>query len=146
MILGDNMIIYRQFEMQDYNAVYALWQASPGVELSSADEREAIEMFSQRNPGLCFIAEDEGKIIGTLFCGQDGRRGYIHHTAVAESHQRRGIAQKMVDLCLTELDKQGIRKCHLFVVDKNELGKLFWRRTGWIERVELVMFSKNIEK
>ena len=140
------MIKYRQFEMKDYEAVYALWQSSPGVELSGADEKKAIHQFSQRNPGLCFIAEDEEKIVGTLFCGQDGRRGYIHHTAVAESHQRRGIGQKMVELCLAELEKQGIQKCHLFVVNKNELGKLFWKQTGWNERVELVMFSKSISK
>jgi N-acetylglutamate synthase len=146
MILGENMITYRQFEMKDYDAIYALWQASPGIELSSADEKEAIRQFSQRNPGLCFVAEEEGKIVGTLFCGQDGRRGYIHHTAVDESYQQRGIGQKLVELSLSELEKQGIQKCHLFVVDKNELGKLFWKQTGWTERVELVMFSKNITK
>jgi ribosomal protein S18 acetylase RimI-like enzyme len=146
MILGEKMITYRQYEMIDYDAVYALWKASPGVGLSSADEREAIQQFALRNPGLCFIAEEDGRIIGTLFCGQDGRRGYIHHTAVAESHQRRGIGLKMVELCLKELGKQGIQKCHLFVMDENELGKLFWRNTGWSERFELVIFSRNIDK
>ncbi|MBI9049354.1 MAG: GNAT family N-acetyltransferase [Anaerolineaceae bacterium] len=140
------MITYRQFEMKDYQAVYDLWKASPGVGLSSADEKDAIAQFSSRNPGLCFIAEEDDIIVGTLFCGQDGRRGYIHHTAVSESHQRRGIGQKLVDMCLAELAVQGIQKCHLFVYGKNKLGKLFWERTGWTERVELNMFSKDIAK
>ena len=140
------MINYREFEMADYDAVFALWKATPGMGLSSADERDAVERFSRRNPGLCWLAETDGRIVGTAFCGQDGRRGYIHHTAVDVAYRRQGIAQNLLEHCFNALAAQGIQKCHLFVYKKNEIGVAFWRSRNWQERTDLLMFSKSVEE
>jgi N-acetylglutamate synthase len=139
------MINYREFEMQDYEAVITLWKSAPGVALSGADERDQIERFTRRNPGLCWLAEDEGRIVGTAFCGQDGRRGYIHHTAVDGVYQRQGIAQALLERCFEGLAQQGIQKCHLFVVKTNESGAAFWCRQDWQERTDLLLFSKTVK-
>jgi putative acetyltransferase len=139
------MIIYREFEMKDYEAVLDLWRSTPGIALSGADERDAIERFARRNPGLCWLAEKDGRIVGTTFCGQDGRRGYIHHTAVAVAFQRKGIAQALLERCFAALAEQGIQKCHLFVVKENESGVAFWRKRDWQERTDIVMFSKTVK-
>ncbi len=139
------MIVYREFEMKDYEAVIALWRSAPGVSLSGADEREPIERFTQRNPGLCWLAEVDGRIVGTTFCGQDGRRGYIHHTAVDVQYQRQGIAQALLERCLAVLAQAGIQKCHLFVMKTNESGVAYWRKRNWQERSDIIMFSKTVE-
>jgi hypothetical protein len=55
-----------------------LWKNTPGIGLSEKnDSRKAIKIFLEKNPSTCFVAECEGKIIGTIMGGSDGRRGHI---------------------------------------------------------------------
>lgn len=41
------------------------------------DSKDGIEKFLKRNPDTCFAAEEDGKIVGVIMAGNDGRRGYI---------------------------------------------------------------------
>ncbi len=137
-------IEYRLMTIGDYDAMIDLWKNTPGIGLSSADEREEIASFLDRNPGLSFIAYDGEQLIGTSLTGNDGRRGYLHHVVVQEQYRGQGIGATLVERSLDALRADGIRKVHLFVMDDNLFGQRFWRNHGWIERVELVMFSKDI--
>ena len=56
-----------------YDEVMALWKRCEGIGLSNADERQNIEFYLARNPGLSFIAKDSNVIIGTILAGHDGR-------------------------------------------------------------------------
>src|SRR5580692_3692620 len=88
----------------DFDDVTALWQKTEGVGLNESDTREAIAIFLERNPGLSLIARDgRRKIIGAVLCGHDGRRGYLHHLAVASEHRRQGIGKTLVEACLSKL-------------------------------------------
>ena len=44
------------FTIEDYDQVYALWQRCEGVGLSSADSRQSIAAYLDRNPGMSFVA------------------------------------------------------------------------------------------
>jgi ribosomal protein S18 acetylase RimI-like enzyme len=136
--------ILREFTIQDYEAAYALWQAAEGIGLSEADERHNIAYFLRRNPGLSIVAEENGKIVGALLCGSDGRRGFLHHLAVAPGHRRAGIGRELVTRCLAELAAIGMRKCHIFVLQENAEGKRFWQRIGWEERTTLLVMSHDV--
>jgi len=131
--------------LADYDEVYALWAASEGIGLSSADSREAIGAFLQRNPGLAFVAVDGDIIVGAVICGTDGRRGYLHHLAVRSSHKRQGIGRHLAQACLDRLREQGIEKCHIFVYRENHSARQFWESIGWVERVELVLMTKTLD-
>ena len=135
----------RPFTMDDYPAAYALWQATEGIGLSSADRPEAIARYLQRNPGLSFVVYWGDVLVGAVLCGHDGRRGYLHHLAVAPEHRHRGLGRLLVEHCLRALSRQGIAKCHLFVLRQNDSAIHFWRHLDWVERVELVVFSKVLE-
>lgn len=64
----------------DYDEIYHLWLNTPGMWLNSTDDsRAGIEKYIKRNPTSCFVAEANGKIVGVIMAGHDGRRGYIHH-------------------------------------------------------------------
>ncbi len=136
--------ILREFTIKDYDAAYALWQATEGIGLSEADKRENIAYFLRRNPGLSMVAEENGRIVGALLCGSDGRRGFLHHLAVAESHRRAGIGRALVSRCLSELAVIGMRKCHIFVMRDNLEGKRFWEKIGWEERTTLLVMSHDV--
>ncbi len=79
-----------------------------------------------------------------MLCGNDGRRGYLHHLAVAPEMRRRGIGKRLVELCFEGLSRRGIRKCHIFVKAGNEEGKRFWQRVGWTERIDLFVMSRDV--
>jgi len=135
----------RPFTMADYPAAYALWQETEGIRLSSADEPEAIARYLQRNPGLSFVAYHEHQLVGAVLCGHDGRRGFLHHLAVARPYRGHGVGRALVEHALHALAECSIAKCHLFVLQHNQQAVQFWRHLGWIERVELIVFSKVLE-
>ena len=128
----------------DYDAVLALWQSSEGIGLNESDTREAIAAYLVRNPGFSLVAEVKGVIVGALLCGHDGRRGYLHHLAVASPHRRRGLGRTLVDESIARLRAQGITKCNIFLFANNAAGRAFWLRQGWAPREDLVVVQKAI--
>jgi len=129
----------------NYDAVYALWKALPGIGLSTADSREAISRYLERNPGMSFVARDGSKLVGAVLCGHDGRRGYLHHLAVDPSCRCQGLGRRLANTCLDTLKAAGINKCHIFVYGDNVSGQAFWEAIGWHGRPELVLMSRDIE-
>ena len=131
----------RPFEQSDYPAARALWEAAPGMGLSAADGPEEIAAYLRRNPELSLVAEAYGRLVGTILCGHDGRRGLIHHLATAAECRRRGVGSALLREALKGLREAGIGKCHVLVFRDNRDGVAFWRRVGAEERVELALFS-----
>ena len=109
----------RKMDNRDYQQAYELWDALPGIGLSSADKPEALRTFLTRNPNTCFAAMDGERLIGTILGGSDGRRGYLYHLAVHADYQKQGIGAELVQICLDALQKAGIEKCHIFVIADN---------------------------
>lgn len=136
---------YREFTIEDYDQVYSLWSSSTGVGLSEADSRECIDAYLRRNPGMSFVAIEAGELVGAVLCGHDGRRGLLHHLAIARSHRGLGVGRYLADLCLEALRREGIAKAHLFVYHNNHGGVAFWKELGWYERTELRMMSRDID-
>jgi ribosomal protein S18 acetylase RimI-like enzyme len=130
--------------LADYAAVFALWRGCEGIGLSDADRRLGIGAYLRRNPRLSFVAEAGGRIVGAVLCGHDGRRGYLHHLAVAPAWRRRGIGRVLVDAALGRLRAAGIAKCNLFLYRDNAGGRAFWRRHGWSARGDLVLMQKPV--
>ena len=135
----------REMTIDDYEAVYAVWEYSEGVGLSDADSKEGIKRFLARNSGLSYIALDGDEIVGAALCGHDGRRGYIHHLSVVVSHREQGIGRSLVNRCMFALMRIGIAKCHLFVFGENQGAVNFWKKVGWTQRVELMMMSQLLD-
>ncbi|MEJ2132221.1 MAG: GNAT family N-acetyltransferase [Gammaproteobacteria bacterium] len=134
----------RSFRIGDFESVNVLWRSFDGVGLSASDSREGVRRFLDRNPGLSFVWEAHGRILGAIMCGEDGRRGYIHHLVVDASARRKRIGEKLVQASLEALTVRGILKCHIFVFGEN-LGALeFWRAIGWHDRDEIAMLSKDL--
>ena len=130
---------------EDYEQVYALWLSTPGMGLNNLDDsKEGIKKYLARNPGTCFVAEIAGRIVGVILSGHDGRRGYIHHAAVAQSQQRQGIGAALVDAAMLALKEAGIHKVALAVFGENEKGNEFWEKQGFTMRNDLVYRDKAI--
>jgi ribosomal protein S18 acetylase RimI-like enzyme len=129
--------------IQDYEEARALWQETEGIELTEVDSKGDISRFLERNPGLSFVARDNGKLVGVALCSHDGWRGYIDQLAVRKSHRRQGIGKGLAIRWLYNLMRIGIHKWHLFVLEDNQDAIAFWKKLGWAERVELVTMSHH---
>ena len=135
----------RKMEISDYKSVYNLWLSCKGMGLNDVDDSEkGISRFLERNPETCFVAVDNDEIIGVILCGNDGRRGYIYHTAVKQSERNIGIGTKLVDRAMKAFEDIGITKVALVVFEKNETGNAFWEKKGFTSRQDLVYRNKQI--
>ena len=130
-----------EMAIHHYDDAIRLWGESDGIGISGADSRESISSFLEMNRGLCFVAVKGNRVIGTSLCGSDGRRGYLHHLAVEKEYRFRGIGKALAKKSLGALSSMGIDKCHIHVFEKNKDGILFWQKTGWLERSDLVVLS-----
>lgn len=120
----------RAMGLDDYDEVFRLWLAAEGLSLGDDDSRQGIAIYLKRNPGLCFVGVAGGKIVGTVLCGHDGRRGILRHLAVAKEFRKNGIARLLVRASLEALAAEGIEKCNIFVMDDNVAGIRFWEDAG----------------
>lgn len=135
----------RIMQLDDYDSVYALWLSCPGMGLNDLDDsQESIAKYLARNPDTCFVAVEQGCIIGAILTGHDGRRGYISHTAVSPDYQRQGVGKQLVEVALNALVAQGINKVNLVVFAHNEKGNAFWEKMGFTPRPDLIYRNRAL--
>jgi ribosomal protein S18 acetylase RimI-like enzyme len=127
----------------DYDEVRALWEAAEGVGLDASDERDPTEAYLRRNPGLSVVARDGPTLVGAVLCGYDGRRGYMSHLAVAESHRRNGLGRELVEVCMEKLAETGVLRCNVRLFVDNEQGAAFWQRIGFRHRTDLTVMTRD---
>lgn len=133
-----------EMSIDDYKEAACLWQSMEEIGLDEdVDSLEGITKYLLRNPGLSFVARAEGRLIGAVLCGHDGRRGYLHHLAVLHQYRLQGIGRALVERSLAKLAEVGINKCDIFVFAYNQEGQNFWQKTGWMPGQDLCLMSKN---
>lgn len=121
----------REMTLDDYEQAYSLWRETDGVCLDEEDCHDGIALYLRRNQGLCFVAIVGDRLVGTVLCGHEGRRGILRHLMVAPEFRHRGIARDLINHCRSALAREGIRKCNTFVLDSNVKGRQFWEHMGW---------------
>ena len=79
-----------------------------------------------------------------ILAGHDGRRGFIHHTAVSSLHRKEGVGTKLSDEALRALKNEGITKVSLVAFKRNQLGNAFWEKHGFQVREDLNYRNKAL--
>jgi len=132
-------------KISDYDQAYSLWENTEGMGLhDDVDSKKGIAGFLRHNPGLSVVAKDNDKIVGTLLCSFDGRRGHLLHLAVAKDYRKQGIGKKLVNKVMSKLQAMDVRRCILCVFRKNHAGVNFWKHLGWTGRTDVLLMSKSI--
>ena len=107
-------------KISDYEDAYEIWRSCVGMRLNNLDDsKNGVEAFLKRNPETCFVAAEEGRLVGVIMAGHDGRRGYIYHTAVCPNQRNRGIASALVNKVPEAMTMIGIHKIGLVVFERN---------------------------
>lgn len=137
----------RVMTIEDYEEVYALWKQIHGFGLRSVDDsREGIERFLRRNPTTSVVAVEDGKIVGAILCGHDGRRGCMYHVCVDENYRMKGIGKSMVVFAMEALKKEKINKVSLIAFTQNDIGNAFWNEIGWTRRLDLNYYDFTLNE
>ena len=135
--------------IDDYDAIFALWDSTEQSRraLNPVDDsREGIDRYLQRNPNTCFATIMDGKIIGVILSGHDGRRGIIHHLCVHPDFRRMGIASRLVAMAEEALQKEGIQKVFGLVFKDNDAANMFWETQGYTVRTNLNYRNKSMNR
>ena len=139
--------VIRVMTMDDFEAVHALWMEIHGFGIRSIDDsREGVERFIRRNPTTSMVAVAEGKIVGAILCGHDGRRGCLYHVCVDEHYRKCGIGKSMVVACMRALQAEHINKVSIIAFKVNELGNHFWKEEGWTFREDLNYYDFTLNE
>lgn len=136
----------REFQFpEDYSQVENLWDSiEKGVSLSRSDTPDEIQKKLAHDPDLFLVAEEDGRIIGTVIGGFDGRRGLIYHLVVAASSRGRGSGSRLMDELESRLRAKGCIRCYLMVTTDNPEGMQYYEKRGW-ERMDFVVpYAKNL--
>lgn len=137
----------RIMTIDDYDQVYALWKQIHGFGIRSVDDsREGVARFLKRNPDTSVVAVEDGKIVGAILCGHDGRRGCMYHVCVDADYRMRGIGKSMVVFAMEALKKEKINKVSLIAFTKNDIGNAFWKEIGWTKRPDLNYYDFTLNE
>lgn len=144
---NEQQLIIREMKQSDYDKVYALWEEIKGFALRSVDDSyEGIARFLKRNPTTSIVAIVDDTVIGSILCGQDGRRGCFYHVCVHKAYRHEGVGHKMVQKALQALEKEKISKVSLVAFKENGIGNSFWKEEGWVLRTDLNSYDYTLNK
>ena len=137
----------RLITIEDYDAIYSLWNSTEQSRraLNPVDDsREGIERYLKRNPNTCFAAVSDGRMVGVILTGHDGRRAIVHHMCVHPDYRRKGIAGELVSKAEEALKQEGIQKIFGLVFKDNDPANAFWEKQGYSLRTNLNYRNKSL--
>jgi ribosomal protein S18 acetylase RimI-like enzyme len=141
-----NISIRNYRHPDDYQAAYAVWgSAGKGIHIAASDSLDEIGKLVMKSPGLFFVAESEGRIIGTVMGGFDGRRGLIYHLAVLPEYQKKHIGSRLLRRVEEALFSIGCTKVYLFLVPENMQQAGFYRKWDY-EQMDVIPFTKYLKE
>jgi mycothiol synthase len=144
-------VIVRTFdEERDSRSVYALVQDAFGD-----NERHTAESFEEWQafmidreafePGLWFMAEAKGEIVGCVLCPNYEDEGWIRQLAVSRDWRRRGLGTALLRQAMSELRRRGRREIALVVDSWNRTGaKELYERAGMTVAREHTRYEKTL--
>ena len=142
-----NNVTLRVMQIEDYEKTYSLWMTIDGFGIRSIDDSyEGVERFIKRNPTTSVVAEVDGKIVGAILCGHDGRRGCFYHVCVHKDYRKRGIGKEMATFCMKALQEEKINKVSLIAFKSNVIGNAFWKSAGFTFRDDLNYYDFTLNE
>lgn len=136
--------VIQKMAMRHYDQVAALWSGTEGMRVHEDDSRENVRRFLRRNLGMSVVATEGERVVGAVLCGDDGRRGILHHLAVSKDARRNGVGKKIVARAIANLKARRIRGCWILINGENKSGRRFWKAVGWEEIPDIIFAARRV--
>jgi ribosomal protein S18 acetylase RimI-like enzyme len=122
----------QQFEAHAHRTQVAeLWQRVFGYQSAHNAPHFVIDKKLVVGDGLFFVAQAEGKVVGSIMAGYDGHRGWIYSLAVLPEYRRRGLGSRLMRYAEERLKLLGCPKINLQILEENKAVEAFYRKLGY---------------
>ena len=134
----------RKYGTGDYDRVMGLWTEG-GLPLKprGRDSRENIDRQTGLPNVLFLVAEEGGRVVGTVLATHDGRKGWINRLAVDAGLRKRGIGAVLVLEAERWLAAQGMDILACLIEDGNAVSMAVFERLGYKKHPEIIYFAKR---
>jgi ribosomal protein S18 acetylase RimI-like enzyme len=115
----------RTCRLDEFESVLAFWREHAAF-ATATDDIEGLEALYARDPKSLIIAEDGGRIVGTVIAAWDGWRGSIYRIVVAASHRRQGLGRELVCAAMRVMAEKRVRRVAALVDGDDDQAMAFW--------------------
>ena len=134
----------RECRYEDCPAVLDLWRQAEAIP-SRTDTVDELQRLVGENTGLFLIAEEGGRLIGTIIGGWDGWRANVYRLAVLPEIRRRGVARSLVAEVERRLRAKGARRVSALVVKSEDHAMGFWEAAGYENDRRMIRYVKTLD-
>jgi ribosomal protein S18 acetylase RimI-like enzyme len=134
--------VIRRAQTGDLIRVLELWTAAE-AHPSHTDDLESLTQLIDHDSSALLVADDDGRIVGSVIAGWDGWRGSIYRLAVDPSWRRSGLATQLLQAAEERLASVGACRLQAIVVESDLRATGFWRSTDWGQQAERLRFVRN---
>ena len=121
----------RSFEDRDHDSVVELWNEVFPDDPPWNAPSGMIQRKREVKDGLFWVAEADGRVVGTILAGFDGVRGWIYHLGVHSSMRRHGVASALMQAAERRLEELGCVKINLQIRMDNTSVVAFYETLGY---------------
>ncbi len=126
----------------DVELVLRLWVESE-AEPSHTDDADSLGRLITHDPSALIVAEDDGRLVGTVIAAWDGWRGSIYRLVVAPSHRRHGLGSRLLDEAEARLVATGAVRLQAIVVETQSVATGFWHASDWEQQRHRLRYVKG---
>src|SRR5688572_22149651 len=112
-------LVIRPCSLNDVEEVLRLWVEAE-TEPSATDTADDVTRVIRDHGQLFLVAEQDGRLVGTLIAGWDAWRGNMYRLAVLPAFRRRGVARSLVREAEMRLRALGARRITALVVGEHD--------------------------
>ena len=135
-------MVIRPFADADREAVIRLW-TDCGVVVPWNDPVKDIARKLSQQREMFLVAEQDGRIVGSLMAGFDGHRGSANYLAVDPAYRNQGIARRLMVEAERLLTEAGCPKINIMVRRSNTAAAGFYDALGY-EPDDVVVYGKRL--
>jgi len=140
----------RPMEVRDFAAVYELGLRSYTVTDKPYNYWSIREVADhlEGNPGLCFVADDDGRVVGFLLGDERFEilddTAHLEWIAVDEAYRRQGLAQRLLSEAVAAVEHLGKRAVVADVASDNPYSRGLFAKVGFEEGLSVTYFTKHL--
>jgi ribosomal protein S18 acetylase RimI-like enzyme len=133
----------RSARSEEAATIVDLWRAA-GAAPGTTDDAGSVRRLLDTSPDALVVADDGGRLVGTVIAGWDGWRGAIYRLAVLPDHRRRGLGRAMVAEAVRRLRGAGAARLAAIVIDDDDQAMAFWTAIGWHRQESRARFVRDL--